>query len=462
MNFFRSKGILILFVVLFQGCISKNLIPVPIPNQLIDLKIGVIADTQITTPYRTSSYLFRNMKIDSLVNVAVRTSAQEHLAAEHLRYMLVRMASESPDFIVYLGDAANSGCADELMMFMDTVHSFRDEYSIPIFLTIGNHDYLATGNQADSRARVQACGSKDYFTKFRLSKLFSNFNVESSKIKIPGEKYQISSFADVFTKANKKNITACSVSEEEQHVSGCFYSGLIEIVAENKPPVSVLLVDTSDYKDVNILPKVSEYFSFFGLRGSISWNAGQTDWFESLIDDSKKTRIIASHYPVSDLGWIRYFMGRPGDLMSKDGYNLWLSAHTHVKDIKKEEGVGLRYGNRKDGYKTVQHLNVGSTIDYRPHAGIVELNSDLVKMKTILSMTEAELDSCKGALYAAFDESPNEVEANLGLTRAYRKAGYDTKLSRNNIDEFLAAQGTLKRGYWVRCLVGVAAENENG
>lgn len=153
-------------------------------------------------------------------------------------------------------------------------------------------------------AREQACGPQDYYTKAELVKEFSNYNVESSKIgKFEGDgSYKISSFIDVTTDPDPTVRRKCSETHEhDQHSNGCFYSGLVRLEADNKSPVSLMLADTSDYTDVKILPKLSEYFSFFGLRGSISWNSGQTDWFEKYLDDSDQLRIISSHYPVTNL-----------------------------------------------------------------------------------------------------------------------------------------------------------------
>ena len=449
------------FIVLCQGCANRSPIPIPTPNQLVDLKVGVIADTQITTPYVNSGYLFRNMRTDALVNVAIRTSAQEHLAKEHLRIMLDAIEAKKPDLIVYLGDAANSGCDDEINDFIEIMTSFRKKSKTPVFLTIGNHDYLATGNQADVSAREQACGPQGYYTKAKLVEEFSKYNVESSKLNAFAHNYQVSSFLDVVTDSTSNIRSRCSeaTAESKQHSEGCFYSGIIELKSEGKKDINVLLADTSDYTDVKTLPKLSEYFAFFGLRGSISWNSGQTDWFERYLDDSDNMRIISSHYPVTNLGWTRFFTSRPGDLMSDTGYNLWLSAHTHTPLIS-EDGNAIRYGRPDEGFKTVHHLNVGSTTDYRPHAAIVNMEQNSVKMIAVLSMSDAEISNCKSTLYSEYGGEPAVIEDKLGLTKAYREEGYDTAISRRNIDEFLSEKDNNTREYWVRCLINIGAINE--
>jgi hypothetical protein len=430
----------------------------PTPGQEVNLNVGVIADTQITTEIRTSGYLFRNMRTDALVNVAIRTSAQEYLAAEHLTYMLQSLAKKSPDIILYLGDAANSGCEDEILSFMSVMKSFRKESNIPIFLTVGNHDYLATGNQSAVSARNQACGDKPYYTKVSLAKIFSTYNLESSEIINAKSNFRVSSFVDVMTDKDSGVPSNCEAANEEiQQISGCYYAGLVEL-SSNKSNIKLLLVDTSDYSDVKVLPKLSEYFAFFGLRGSVSWNLGQTDWFEKYLSESDSLRIISSHYPVTDLGWTKFYVSRPGDLMSKNGYNLWLSAHTHTPSLN-EEGEAINYGSSSKGYKTVQHLNVGSTTDYKPHAAIVSMTADSVKMEKVESMTSLELLACKKNLYADYAGEPEIVEELLGLTKAYRERGYDTKESRRNIDTYLAKEED-QREYWVRCLINIAAENE--
>lgn len=450
---------IVLLAVLFASCASRTPISMPTPKQEINLHVGIIADTQITTENRTSGYLFRNMRTDALVNVAIRTSAQEHLAAEHLGYMLKLLAKDSPDIILYLGDATNSGCEDEMLSFMNVMNSFRKESNIPIFLTVGNHDYLATGNQSNVSARKQACGDQSFFTKRKLSKLFSDYNLESSKIVNANSDFRISSFIDVMIDNDSDVPLNCeSIGEEDQQISGCYYAGLVEL-SSNNSNVKLLLVDTSDYSDVKVLPKLSEYFAFFGLRGSVSWNYGQTDWFEKHLNDSDSIRIISSHYPVTNLGWTRLYVSRPGDLMTKNGYNLWLSAHTHAPFLNKD-GEAINYGSSSEGYKTVQHLNVGSTTDFKPHAAIVSMSADSVTMDKVESMTSQELSVCKENLYADYTQAPEIVEEILGLTKAYRKKGYDPKKSRSNIDAYLARKED-QREYWVRCLVNIAAENEH-
>jgi len=146
--------------------------------------------------------------------------------------------------------------------------------------------------------------------------------------------------------------------------------------------------------------------------------------------------------------------------MVKDGYNLWLSAHTHTPSLN-ENGSAIRYGTSNEGYKTVHHLNVGSTTDYRPHAAIVKLNPTHVEMVKVLSMDESDTVDCSKELYAKYEGTPEFVEEQLGLTKSYRKQSYDTNLSRRNIDEFLSRQGEEQREYWVKCLMNIAAKNEN-
>lgn len=461
MSHFSKLFSVCVYVAFLVGCATRSPIPIPELKESIDLKIGIAADTQITTPDRTSGYLFRNMAVDSLINVAVRTSAQEYLASEHLNYMLKSLANESPDLILYLGDAANSGCKDEIRAFLEVMISFRAESQIPVFLVVGNHDYLATGNQADSDAREQACAGKNYYTKDDLVRLFSKYNSDSAIIENKNGHYQIGSFVDVFNDPASEMSKMCvNLHEHMQHTRSCFYSGIVWLEAEGKPSIPLLLTDTSDYADVKLLPKVSEYLSFFGLRGSISWNSGQTKWFERHLEEGGKFRVIASHYPVTDLGWWWKYMGRPGDLMSADGTNLWLSAHSHTSTLN-EEGQAINYGTPEEGFKIAHHFNVGSTTDYKPHVALANIKPGKIKLNTLFSLKGDDLRECKSNLYLHYDASARETERQLGLTKAYRTLGYDTQASRKRIDELLDAKGSDAREYWVRCLINIAAENED-
>lgn len=441
------------------GCSNKYVKPTPPSIPPIPLKIAILADSQITTEYRSNNYLYRNMRTDSLENVAIRTTAQEHLSAEHLSLMLQSVKGHDPDFILYLGDAANSGCNDELDKFFKVIQPFRDQSGIPIFITTGNHDYLATGNQAHPTARVQACGSKNYYTKIKLMHKLSEFNRQSWELS-QREHGKIKNYIDTLIDPSSSVNHFCRQHPEElQDQNSCYYGAILDVETEGMK-TQIALTDTSDYKDVKFLPKLSSYFAFFGLRGSISWNEGQTDWFEKHLRKRDNIRIVASHYPLPDLGWTKFFMGRPGDLLVKQGYNLWLSAHTHNPSL--DDNIEyLWYGNSSEGWKVTGHINIGSTTDFRPQAGIVNLNNSLVVKTPIPSLSAKEVEQCELALLQLNNDAKELVEYRLGLDKSYRREGYDPVPIRLNIDNFLTSQGTDKRDYWIKCLINLAAINES-
>lgn len=457
--------VIVLLMAGINGC-STHLQHTTSKNPLPDFKIAIIADSQITTKNFPNKYIYRDMRTDALVNVAVRTTFQEMLAPEHLGYMLEDVANQNPDLILYLGDAVNSGCKDEFDAFFRVVDAFKASTGLPMFMVVGNHDYLATGNQADKKARKEACGNKSYYTKADVVKTISKFNNDSFERK---KNDKIVSFIDNVKNDEVDVNNNCELPEDQQHLKGCFYGGLIGIKSDNSR-FDIALVDTSDYKDVHIPPEVKSknYYSLYGLRGSISWVNGQTNWFQKHTNPDDSLRVIASHYPVTKLGWSRFYSSRPGDLMLKDGYNVWLSAHTH-ESVPNNKVQHVSYGQYGKDWKPASHINVGSTTDFKPHSAIAKFSrySDSVEKEVLVSIGNDEIKSCESKLKHYLNSQSVDMQDerktydSLGLTKAYRKKGYDMGSVRKNIEIFLTEKEVHEdRETWVRCLMYVAAKNE--
>jgi len=473
------------------------------------LRLGVIADTQLTTPQKTSHYLFRTVQADAVANVAVRTTAQEHLAEHQLRDMLDRIALSRPDAILYLGDGANSGCRDEVDLFFSILRENREKHGVPIFFAIGNHDYLATGNQSDRHLRALACGGQAYYTKAQLVRSTSAFNTESSRLQSFSSP-TFTGYRDSVSEVDGRD-GGCQVEvEEDQHTEGCFYTAVVDYERRGRRG-ALVLIDTSDYRDLGfnpVFPSIPTLGEGRGLRGGVSFGPGsQTAWVLKRLEGVPQgtERIFASHYPTKDLHWsfagANFASGQIGNLLLSSGANLWLSAHTHRDTVPNERLDLYRYKITDDIFSGCYgEFNVGSTTDHRAHAAIVEIVDGaaiadskcrqppvLAVRPTILYAIEGDdavgrenggysIAACERD-WKRFDDAllDNEhseygfplarwfsPEIRLGLTRDYRKTQYKPTTARRNIDRYLrdTPVGSEARRNKVRCLMYLAGKAE--
>lgn len=442
------------------------------------LRIGLLADTQLTSPKATSSYLFRTSFADLVANVAVRTTAQEMLAAEHLGYLGADVAARRPDVLLYLGDGANSGCDDELEPFFAQLDEIRRKAERPVFFVVGNHDYLATGNQAAPSQRALACAQGGYATKAEIVERAAMFN-RASWQQFASKDARFVRYADSLEHVNAKPSNGCRSDEESQQQRGCYYAGVVELQAGDRK-LQLVLADTSDYYAVVLQPQLRgiDVAQFAGVRGAIGFGEGsQNEWLASAMGKGADvaTRIFASHYPTADLSWnlfgARLMAGRPGDLMLPSGYNLWLSGHTH--EPKPERLLGL--GNFSDGGlpqpRYYDEINVGSTTDYRMHGAIVDVGSHSALKQAVPAMDKQAVDDCGVRIDAIV--LPDTVQRpypgwggaplRLGLTKHYRRDHYDQGIARRNLQAFLAEPArAADRERWVRCLMYAGAQAEHG
>lgn len=97
------------------------------------LLIGVVADSQVTTTNGFRCPGLREKKVDKAVETAIRPPGMELLAAKTLEFFL--NCFTNAEVILYLGDGANSGCADELQQVLDTLRRRRGDArsGVPIF-----------------------------------------------------------------------------------------------------------------------------------------------------------------------------------------------------------------------------------------------------------------------------------------------------------------------------------------
>jgi 3',5'-cyclic AMP phosphodiesterase CpdA len=119
------------------------------PTRALPIRIGLLADSQITSPDSTPDCPYRSRSLDRLSERAIRPPALEHLAAEMLRIAL-RQFPPDLDVILYLGDGANSGGENEIEALFAALEDHRRKSQIPIFMVIGNHDYLGLDGFIDA------------------------------------------------------------------------------------------------------------------------------------------------------------------------------------------------------------------------------------------------------------------------------------------------------------------------
>jgi len=368
------------------------------------IKIGLLADTQLTSHNGFSNYSYRSKLADRMVNVSIRPPALECVLAEEMLNIALKKLTQDDkgekngvDIIIYLGDGANSGGTDEIETLFSVLEKHRDATGIPIFVLIGNHDYLGCGNIVTPGTRYALLNrdgrpSNPALSKYQVLKKISEFNHASSNLP---------------TNKNFKyidNYEAVERNKELAHDTGLYLSGILSYSQEGKNSVEVFLLDTSDYKDAPDWSSLAKW-GFYGAIGSLSFKdepgfLSQTGYFKNVAGTSSPDfRFLASHYPKDHLD--RITLTRPGDvpldvtnvawtvsegafsfptfsktlnqnledLLSQKKRNYWLYGHTHVPAPPKPSKIvdgGLL------GDKYYSGINTGSTTDYRPHVVVVE------------------------------------------------------------------------------------------
>jgi len=364
----------------------------------------MLADTQLTSHNGFYNYSQRSKFADRMVDVAIRPPALECFLAEEMLNVALKQLTQDTggekdgvDVIIYLGDGANSGGTDEIELFFSVLEKHRDVTGIPIFVLIGNHDYLGCGNIVTPGTRFALLNregrpSNPALTKYQVLKKISEFNHTSNNLPT-NKKFK---YVD--------NYEAVERNKELDHNSGLYLSGLLSYSEEGKNSVEVLLLDTSDYKNAPDWSSLAKW-GFYGVIGSFSFKdepgvLSQAGYFKKVAGTSAPDfRFLASHYPKDHLDRITF--AKPGDvplditnmawevtegafsyptfseslnqnledLLSHKKRNYWLSGHTHTPATPKPSKIvvgGLL------GDKYYRGINTGSTTDYRAHVVIVE------------------------------------------------------------------------------------------
>ncbi len=385
----------------------------------LPIRIGLLADSQITSEDSTPDCLYRSRSLDKRIGCAIRPPALEHLAAQMLQIALGRFPSDT-DVILYLGDGANSGGENELGTLFAVLEEHRRTSKIPIFMVIGNHDYLGAGSTSDPLMRFLLLNR---LRPEEVPPLPATYNRSLSK-------YDVLRRISEFNRANS-DLPANTVfryadngdtlDPNLDHGSGLYLAGRLVCPKDGDKAVEILLADTSDYVDTSIKPEVTVLDPFiprwdlYGMQGSVSSREREgtpgrqrlsqiTYLRDSPAGPPPEFRFIASHYPPGNLDRNRNdiptswhfellnmlhgvwetiesaFFGSPYANQKLQHWrvegraNYWLSGHTH-RTTMLHPGQGQAHVGGLAWLVTgapFHNINVGSTTDYRAHIAVVE------------------------------------------------------------------------------------------
>ena len=479
--------------------------PVTLRDELppFGIRVGVLGDTQYTTRHETFQHTgFRNSGSDRFVDVSLRPPALEKLSRSLLRKLLDDLAESRVDVILYLGDAANSGCKEELDGAFQTLREARAQHGIPIYFAIGNHDYLGTGNQTLRRAKLELCGDvhrasvpeNAALDKAEVIKIMHDFNMESAKL----DKLFTYEWGPEGALASYTRAPSCDNSHYLR-----YYVGALKAQSRSGAHIRVLLADTSDYNNVWFRPTLKwadkcEILGGWGLKGSMSsdqiWDLrglGKPDVKKDTAwEEVADYNIVASHYdPLAFNIWWKWeyspsFVKDNLGFLLTTGENLWLAAHRH-SEAPRTFRVPVGGLTKLSGPQGTFHgFGVGSTTDFLPHAAIVEektwINSGIsprVGYRTIRAPAIGE--TCSQELYDHIERTrtklrpvkcsdsapPNaNIDDMLGLTRIYEqpecwdRTAYETIST--NIETVLRELNERDRREAEICLALLASYNE--
>jgi len=412
------------------------------PQAKFPMKIGVLADSQLTSQNGFSDYSQRSRFADKLVDVAIRPPSVEcFLGREMLHVALQKLTLDAGgsrtgvDVILYLGDGANSGGTDEIGTLLSVLEQYRSQTNTPIFMVIGNHDYLGCGNIPTPGTRFALLNRDGQppnpaLSKYQVLERISRFNHDSGAMP-SNSRFR---YAD--------NIDMLKGKEELDHDSGLYLCGVLSYAEPGKPSVEFLLLDSSDYRDAPGWSNAVE-LGFYGVIGSVSFQdepgaLSQLGYLKPIAQSSSPDfRLLASHYPKDHLDRVTF--AKPGkvplnvtnivwevtegafsvakfseslnenlkDLLSSSRRNYWLSGHTHAPTMPPSEKMivgGLM------GELHFNAINVGSTTDYRAHVAIVEAVEPYKnrRLDDAVGYREMPLCDCGGSIMAALPKAIEE------------------------------------------------------
>jgi len=408
MNKLSFLFLLVFSLILIAGCAGRQ--------ANLPIKIGLLADSQITSPNSTPGCVYRNKSTDKKLEESIRPPALEHLGAEVLKIALDKLSEEDDegnkvDVILYLGDGANSGGEDEIERLFEVLTEHREKTKIPMFMVIGNHDYLGAGNTPNQAERLLLLNrlTVDEKPPIRYNRPLSKYAV-LQKISEFNRDPNYLSPKTMFKYIDNRD----SLDESLDHRTGLYLAGHLVYSANGEDNVEIFLADTSDYQNMPIKPEVLR-LAAYGWEGSISSKDKSDDKRPSQIEcyfekqwalPSPDFRFIASHYHPDNLDRKRFVNEVPEDVvfelenfvhgvfetvdsllfgqrysnrylnrwLSGSGNNYWLSGHTHRQRMSSPHQGKVHVGGILEILTdaSFHSVNIGSTTDYRAHVVIVE------------------------------------------------------------------------------------------
>jgi len=406
MNKLSFLFLLVFALILVSGCAGRQ--------ANLPIKIGLLADSQITSPNSTPECVYRNKDTDKRLEPTIRPPALEYLAAEVLKIALDKLSEDDDegkriDVILYLGDGANSGGEDEIGRLFEVLMEHRNKTKIPMFMVIGNHDYLGAGNTPNEAERLLLLNRLTVdeeppvrynrpLSKYEVLQKISDFNRDPDYLS-PKTKFEYVDNRD-------------SLDESLDHRTGLYLAGHLVYPSNGEDIVEIFLADTSDYQNLRFKPELLR-LAVHGWYGSISSIDKSGENRPAQIDcyfekkwalQSPDFRFIASHYHPDNLDRAR-FSQIPEDIffelenfvhgiyetvfglfgkrytnqylnrwLSDSRNNYWVSGHTHRERMSSPHQGKVHVGGILEILTdaSFRSLNIGSTTDYRSHVVIVE------------------------------------------------------------------------------------------
>lgn len=409
----RRLTLLLLGASLVSGCAGSR------PAGTLPIRIGLLADSQITSPHGTPGCSYRSKSLDRQLEHAIRPPALEHLTVRMLEIALDKFPSDV-DVILYLGDGANSGGEDEIEALFKVLGDYRRKSKVPIFVVIGNHDYLGAGNTPHSIERFLLL---NHLRPLEERPLSDPYNRPLSKGEVLS---RISAFNhdsnDLATNTMfRYTDNHDALDTDLDHNSGLYLAGRLVYPKQGEKTVEILLADTSDYADTPFRPELEIWDPFipkwdvYGLQGAISSKDQENGSGERSVSQitylkeesalsTPDFRFVASHFHADNLDrkrgdipagflfelvnlghglwetvdgpllghrWTNFYVKY---WLAEHKRNYWLSGHTHRRTMM-HPSQGTVHAGGMWGFLTdasFRSVNVGSTTDYRAHIAVVE------------------------------------------------------------------------------------------
>ncbi len=454
--------------------------------------LGLLADSQIKTLRTVApSGSFNGLGPDARGYPWVRRPpALDRASPDLLAASLENLRAQGASVIVFLGDGAHHGCADELSaLFGDqgVLPAFVERTGIPIFYTLGNHDYLGAGNASRPSIRRDLCaspnGENPPASKLEVAERIQALNARSVEVGNGRDTtrpwHVVSSIESM--RASCRNERPWQ-RRRQQFTDGCALTTIVTHAPAEGPSQTLVLADSSDYHRVRHSRWVR--VGFPGDAGAIS--ARQALFIDDRLREQERSGLRApadplrvfTHYPVVDMlrasarsrvekghrmsrvarrsaERIRHelrmsFLTDP--LRCGGGQCRWFSAHRHASAHYPPVVHTL-------GPVVVLETNIGSVTDSHPahasnphplvapHAALVDPDGSthVVPVEARVSCPEvltlaAGIEA--GGGYAAIDDA-HGLEL-LGVTTAYQRGWGDERVQRAvaNLERFATEAAT--------------------